>query len=156
MIFYCPLQSKCVLTDSSSACVLTTQYIQHRQELLTSGTVWQAQWRWQRSGSSKAVQPDGTPPTTLVQCLTGMRWWMSAVLTCDEVIKRSKRALDLKGEQWTLAEKMVYALRILLGCPCPMVVWNVYEYASTSSISSLPPWICIAHVGCLIGTKIYI
>ena len=47
----------------------------------------------------------------MLEHLLEMRWPVSAVLSCDRVTKRSDRYLDLKSEQWTLAEELVKALK---------------------------------------------
>ena len=39
-----------------------------------------------------------------------MRWPVSAVLSDERITKRSDQTLDLKSEQWTLAEELVKVL----------------------------------------------
>ena len=37
-------------------------------------------------------------------------WWpVSAVLSCERVTKRSDRYLDLRNDQWTVAEELIRA-----------------------------------------------
>ena len=45
--------------------------------------------------------------------LLEMRWPISAILSDDSVTKRSDRYLDLKSEQWAIAEELVTVLRPL-------------------------------------------
>lgn len=58
---------------------------------------------------------------------------MTAVLSCDEVTKRSDRALDVKSEQWTLAEELVKVLQ-------PFEVTTTFlSYEANASLSCLLP-----------------
>ena len=62
-----------------------------------------------------------------------MRWPVSAVLSDEQVTKRSDRYLDLKSEQWVLAEELVKALR-------PFDVATTYMcYEENTTISSTLP-----------------
>ena len=47
----------------------------------------------------------------MLECLVEMRWPIAAVLSDESVTKRSYRSLDLKSEQWLLAEELVSVLR---------------------------------------------
>lgn len=70
---------------------------------------------------------------TMPQHLTEMRWPVTAVLSCGEVTKRSDRALDLKGEQWILAQELVKVLE-------PFEVATTFlSYEENASLSYLLP-----------------
>ena len=69
----------------------------------------------------------------VLERLIEMRWPVSAVLSDEQVTKRSDRYLDLKSEQWVLAEELVKALR-------PFDVATTYMcYEENTTISSTLP-----------------
>ena len=47
---------------------------------------------------------------SLLNRLVEIRWPVSAVLSCEQVTKRSDQYLDLNNDQWTLAEELVKVL----------------------------------------------
>ena len=54
---------------------------------------------------------DGIPHSYyMLKRLVEMRWPVSAVLSCEQITKKSDRYLDLKNDQWTLAEELIKEL----------------------------------------------
>jgi len=69
----------------------------------------------------------------MLERLVEMRWPISAVLSDENVTKRSDRSLDLKSEQWTLAEELVKVLRPF------EVATTFFSYEANSSLSCILP-----------------
>ena len=69
----------------------------------------------------------------MLKRLVEMRWPVSAVLSCDRVTKRSDRYLDLRNEQWALAEELVKVLEPF------EVATTFFSYEENSSLSSTLP-----------------
>lgn len=69
----------------------------------------------------------------MLKRLVEMRWPVSAVLSCERVTRRSDRYLDLKNDQWTLAEELIKVLE-------PFEVATTFlSYEENSSLSSTLP-----------------
>ena len=65
--------------------------------------------------------------------LLEMRWPISAVLSDDSVTKRSEHYLDLKSEQWAIAEEQVTVLRPL------QIATTFIQYENNTSLSCVLP-----------------
>ena len=69
----------------------------------------------------------------MLKRLVEMRWPVSAVLSCERITKKSDRYLDLKNDQWTLAEELIKVLE-------PFEVATTFlRYKENSSLSSTLP-----------------
>ena len=69
----------------------------------------------------------------MLKRLVEMRWPVSAVLSCERITKKSDRYLDLKNDQWTLAEELIKVLE-------PFEVATTFlSYEENSSLSSTLP-----------------
>ena len=62
-----------------------------------------------------------------------MRWPVSAVLSDKRITKQSDRTLDLKSEQWTLAEELVKVLSSF------EVATTFFSYEENTSLSCVLP-----------------
>ena len=88
------------------------------------------------TGSKKLIQDCATRWNSsfyMLERLVEMRWPISAVLSDESVTKRSDRSLDLKSEQWTLAEELVKILRPF------EVATTFFSYEENSSLSCILP-----------------
>ena len=43
----------------------------------------------------------------MLKRLVEMQWLVSAVLSCEQITKRSDRYFDFKNDQWTLAKELI-------------------------------------------------
>ena len=69
----------------------------------------------------------------MLKRLVETRWPVSAVLSCEQVTKRKDRYLDLKSDQWTLAEELVKILEPF------ETATTFFSYKENSSLSTTLP-----------------
>ena len=69
----------------------------------------------------------------MLKRLVETRWPVSAVLSCEQVTKRKDRYLDLKSDQWTLAEELVKILEPF------ETATTFFSYEENSSLSTTLP-----------------